>query len=449
MIAVISSRDAGQHPRRNGYATISKMKRNNSLDTGFLSLFRLFIGIRLIAAFLGLLALYERTEPQPRHGSNFLWLEIAELAFLMGYLSWPWLQRRLGKVYLPVALGIAVIGPVVENFLSIELGQPGEVLLARTASSEWQSVIVLLVPVILISWKYGYRAAAASSLGLAILDSLLFLSFPRPFPFRDRPLPFLGIIVFRTLTFLLISYVIVRLSSELRRQNIELEQANRQLISFTATSEKLAISRERNRLARELHDTLAHSLSAVAVQLEAAKSLWESDQKQAQTMLEHSLILTRNGLNEARRAIQALRTAPLEDLGLGLALKNLATSTVERVGLALDFLIPPDPPALPPDVEYALYRIAEEALINVTQHAGAKSVSLHLDREDQHLVMTIHDDGSGFDINQVSDQEGYGLRGMRERAEAIGGHLEIESRLGQGTTVRLVLEESHDSSIDL
>ncbi len=424
--------------------------KQDVLDRGLLYVFRLFIGIRLLGAILGLLAQVELAGRRLQIPEPTIWLTIVETVLLLVYLSWPWLRRRMGKAYLPLALAVAMVAPVVENFLSLRY--TSNLLLAATGRiliGQWQLVIILLVPVILLSWQYGLLPAVWTSLGLAVLDAALIAVSPTALPFYSHPLPLIGVILFRTMVFLLISFVIVRLSRELRQRNTRLEQANQQLASYAADMERLTISRERNRLARELHDTLAHSLSAVAVQLEAVNALWDKDPRQARAMLEHSLSITRDGLNEARRAIQSLRTAPLDDLGLVLALQNLATSTAERENLTLDLEIAQKLPAISPDREYAIYRITEESLRNIAQHSGAKNLSMSLKRVDHSLALTIQDDGCGFDASQATPDDRFGLRGMRERAQASGASFEVVSHPGQGTTIRLVMEDLNDQSTDL
>jgi two-component system sensor histidine kinase DegS len=156
--------------------------------------------------------------------------------------------------------------------------------------------------------------------------------------------------------------------------------------------------------------------------------------------MEQSLTTTRNGLNEARRAIQSLRITPLEDLGLLLALRNLAISSAERNGATIDIRMPKELPALGPEVEHGIYRIVEEALRNIEQHARASHVDLWLEQKDHLLSLTIHDNGHGFISDWADQEDRFGLRGMRERAEEIGGHLNIASQPGIGSTILLQIE---------
>jgi signal transduction histidine kinase len=189
-------------------------------------------------------------------------------------------------------------------------------------------------------------------------------------------------------------------------------------------------------MARELHDTLAHSLSAVAVQLEAADSAMATAPDEAHTLLAKGLAQTRSGLTETRRALHALRATPLDDLGLALAIRNLAVTTAQRGGMALALAVPEVQPVLPPEVEQGVYRIAQEAMANVVRHAGATELGVTLTFNGS-VMLTVSDNGYGFDGTAVSGDH-MGLQLMRERAEMLGGALDVVSHSGGGTTVRLV-----------
>jgi signal transduction histidine kinase len=225
-----------------------------------------------------------------------------------------------------------------------------------------------------------------------------------------------------------------------RDQRQSLIEANRQLRHYAATLEQLAITQERNRMSRELHDTLAHTLSGLAVQLEAACSLWQSAPERSYAMLQDSLLATRTGLTESRNAIQALRASLLEDLGLTLALRNLAENAASRSEATLNLELPPNLEKLAPDVEQCIFRVAQEALENIVRHAEARHITIQLARKNTCLILSVSDDGQGFDPAQVDTQKSFGLKGLRERVTMFTGDLQIYSQEGQGTTIRLVLE---------
>jgi signal transduction histidine kinase len=193
-------------------------------------------------------------------------------------------------------------------------------------------------------------------------------------------------------------------------------------------------------MSRELHDTLAHTLSGLAVQLEGARSLWGSAPERSHAMLEDSLLATRTGLTESRKAIQALRASPLEDLGLTLALRNLAESAASRSGATLGLELPTNLEKLAPDVEQCIFRVAQESLENIVRHAEAQHITVQLVSENTCLILSVSDDGQGFDPAQVDVHKNFGLKGLRERVAMFTGELQIHSQTGQGTTVRLILE---------
>lgn len=405
------------------------------LEPGLLQVFRLAVGVRLIL--LAVSFFLQRVQAQPRL-ARYPLLGIVESILLLIYLSWPSLRDRLRRAYLPVALVVASVGPILEHALTIGFRLRGGVPARTAATDAWQLILVLFVPLILTSWQYDFKAVLVMCIGTAALD--LVVAVPLYLIARSPLGGLATLVLLRTLLFVPVGYLVVRLMRAQRARHQALTRAHAQLARYAATLEQLAVSRERNRLARELHDTLAHGLSAVAVQLEAASALWDSDPATARQMVERSLETTRAGLGEARRAIQALRASPLEDLGLALAVRNLAESVAARAGLSLDVQIADHLGGLAAEVEQCVYRIAAEALSNVARHADAHHLRVRLDRDGGRLTLVVADDGRGFDPGAGVPEGHFGLAGMRERAEMIGGDLTLVSQAGQGTTVRLVVE---------
>jgi signal transduction histidine kinase len=365
-------------------------------------------------------------------------ITLALTALLLLYLVWGGLERALGRAYLPLALLAASFGSILMYAVTVGYrminGQPDYAL----RQDAWVLIVVLLIPLLLISWQYRLRAVLAFSVGTALFELLLAVGLHRlggP-AVQDAA----SLVVVRGLLFVLIGSIIVQLMNNQRRQRAELAEANRQLTRYASTLEQLTISRERNRMARDLHDTLAHSLSAVAVQLEATRRVWDAEPDTARALLNRSLEAVRGGLGEARRAIHDLRAAPLEDLGLALALRALAESTAERAGLQCEVRVPEQISGIAPEVEQSVYRIAHEALENIARHAaGATCVRLWIEQRSGRLMVEVGDDGTGFDPGAATDGH-YGLIGMQERAAMIGGELAVESAVGKGTSVRLVVE---------
>jgi signal transduction histidine kinase len=354
---------------------------------------------------------------------------LTDILILFVLLSWSWLQRKLGRMYLPLALLISFGGPVV---------QVGYVLPMMGSSSSFAFLLgfsLLLVPLILTAWQYSFRWVLLFGLSSALFEFML-LSSTAELSLEQLRWSTVAL-VGRSMLAMFVAYILSNLIEEQRKQRYELAEANRKLVRYAATLEQLAISQERNRLARELHDTLAHALSGLAVQLDAITTVWDPIPPRAKAMLERALSITRIGLDETRRALQALRATPLEDLGLGLAIHDLAERTAERAGLSLELDVPELVRGLSPEVEQCYYRVAQEAMENVLQHADAKRLSVLLRQRDGLLTLEISDDGLGFERGISTEEDQFGLRGMRERAELIGGTLDVESRAGQGTTIRL------------
>lgn len=410
------------------------MKRDvQELEPDLLQVFRLFMIWQavMLMVWVGL----QMIAPEPsllRHQ----WLAAAVPLALIAYCSSEALRRWLGRAYLPLALAVASLGQLLTYALIVRLriadGIPAHAML----SDAWLLIIALLLPSIIVAWQYGPMMLVGFCVASVVIDLALLL--PVAAHGGPQAMTIIAVALVRVLFFLPVGYAVARLVAAQRLQREALAQANERLAHHAATLEQLATSRERNRLARELHDTLAHTLSALAVQLEAASAIWHGQAERARGMLGDALGMTRRGLADARRAIQALRAAPLEDLGLVGALRELARTTTERAGIALDLQVCERVDGLSTASENAIYRIAEEALANVVRHAQASRVQVRLDAGQ----LTIADDGRGFDpagfdptVAGASDR--YGLRGMHERAAPLGGRLEIASGSGAGTTVRL------------
>lgn len=195
---------------------------------------------------------------------------------------------------------------------------------------------------------------------------------------------------------------------------------------------------ERNRLAREIHDTLAQGLAAIALQLETADALLESgtDPARAQQAIEQSLSLIRANLEEARRSVLDLRAAPLEGRSLTQVLEMMTEQAAAQGNLKVNLDVTGGNRPLPLRVETGLYRIAQEALTNIQRHADAKRVLIRLVATPGRVELNIEDDGRGFDPTQVPKGR-YGLIGLRERVKLLGGTLTVDSRSGGGTRLEV------------
>jgi signal transduction histidine kinase len=370
----------------------------------------------------------------------------------------PGMDRRLGRYYLPVSLALIIVAQAAESTLtavlvppirfaagSARVGIPFEV---RTI----EPLYLLLVTVIIGAWAYGRRGAWATS-GLAavllIVGALVDLMTGHIF----LPEMILGgarsvwplfvllpTLVLRIPLLIVIGLIVGTLAEQERRHTQDLSAANVKLREQALAMEQLATARERNRLARDLHDTLAHSLAGLVVQLQAIETLLkaEPDADAARSELMRARQIAQEGLQETRHAIQDLRVNPIEDLGLARALERAAIDFGDRAGVRVELHISDPQASISNDMAAQIFFIAKEALNNIERHADARCVDVTLARSNGQLLLTISDDGRGFDESQI-DGERFGLQGMYERAEMIGARLNVESKVGQGTTVQLTM----------
>ncbi|MDQ3849074.1 MAG: histidine kinase [Actinomycetota bacterium] len=192
---------------------------------------------------------------------------------------------------------------------------------------------------------------------------------------------------------------------------------------------------ERRRIARELHDEVGQVLTAVLLQLGRLRRRTGREEERRQ--VEEVREAVRASLEEVRGIARRLRPEALDDLGLSSALAGLTNEVAGRAGVRVERTIAGDLPPLAPEEELVVYRVAQEALTNAVRHAGARRASVTLRARDGLVELAVHDDGRGFDAEATIG--GTGLRGMRERAVLIGAALDVTSRPGGGTDVRLRL----------
>ena len=200
----------------------------------------------------------------------------------------------------------------------------------------------------------------------------------------------------------------------------------------------IAVLEERNRLAREIHDTLAQGFTGIILQLEAAEQALEDDPGSAQEHLDKARKLARESLNEARRSVWALRPQELEQHALATTLRRQLEEFTRDTGVGAEFDTDGEERELPADIEDALLRIFQESLTNIKKHAGAEHVGVKLDFARDGVRLVIDDDGSGFDTS-VPQKGRFGLISMRERVKLIGGSIEIRSEKGKGTYIKVTI----------
>jgi signal transduction histidine kinase len=221
--------------------------------------------------------------------------------------------------------------------------------------------------------------------------------------------------------------------AELERSNVELRQAHEQLRLDSQRAAELAAAEERERIAREVHDVLAHTLTILVVQVGGVKRLLTQDPERARQQLDLMAQLTRDGLAEVRRSVHALHS-PNED-GIP-ALAALIAAFAERTGVRCTLEAQPGLPALPPALSTALYRVVQEALTNAVRHGNAQRIDVRLGSNETHLVLTVGDDGVGGAAPPPVSGGGNGLPGAGERLRVFGGSLEARPEPTGGFCVR-------------
>jgi len=215
----------------------------------------------------------------------------------------------------------------------------------------------------------------------------------------------------------------------------ELTEANRKLREHAVQAEELAATRERNRLAREIHDSLGHYLTVVNVQLEAARAVYEHEPARALEALHKAQAFTQQGLQQVRSSVASLRAAPLERKTLAQALQDLVDES-NATGLATSLEVRSRERALSPQAQLTFFRAAQEGLTNVRKHAQAASARLTLDYSaPDAMKFELSDDGRGAS----GAEGGFGLIGLRERVALLNGTFEIVTAPGAGFAIRIEL----------
>ena len=371
------------------------MKENSGIEPGLLGTYRMLsavlFGLSAILAF----SIYQRIGYSNLPIKPIWTLPIGNL-ISFGLLYWPWFRKKTGKFFIPIVVTLTTVSNILTTYaialnrsipelnISIQVTGPQVITLPFQVQelslivSSWQLFPLLLIPLVMVAWQYNFRAVLGYIFGSTLLDLAAFLYILHQYNVFISAFSIIVVLMTRVFTFLVAGYLITQIMAAQRQQQEELREANQHLLGYTVTLEQLTTSRERNRLARELHDTVAHTLSGLSVQLSAIKTLWKKDPDNAEEKLDEAIQATRDGLNETRRSLQALRASPLEDLGLGLALQDLARSSAERCGATVRIEMPETSLELPPSISQAFYRAGQEMLENIARHAEATEIHLSL-----------------------------------------------------------------------
>ncbi|MEA4909901.1 MAG: sensor histidine kinase [Chloroflexi bacterium] len=355
---------------------------------------------------------------------------------------------------LPQASTFEIIGLIFAGITYVSIGIYGYAYCAH-ASLTWLNGLYFLVQMPLGGWIVymskgtglnalillplaGQAVMLLSSRGMLLANVSLMVTYvyalsayTNDWDFVVSALPtFLAAQVFVTL-FTQMALNEERARREVERLAQELAAANQQLREYAVQAEELATTRERNRLAREIHDGLGHYLTTVHMQIQAARAVLPKDLKRGMDALEKAQNLTQDALVDVRASVAALRTAPEDSLPLPERVSGVVES-VRQNGLQSNLTISGEPRLLSPQADLTLYRAAQEGLNNVCKHAHASSVEVTLDYQQAGWVtLTVQDNGLGS--SQPGD--GFGLVGLRERVHLLNGSFQVDTAQGEGFTM--------------
>jgi signal transduction histidine kinase len=310
-------------------------------------------------------------------------------------------------------------------YFVVQLALATTMILLRGSAGELSMILLPLA---------GQSALLAPLRVMVPICALIYVTLVMPLLTRGRWVGALAVaIVYGVGIVFVVAFT--RMAASEREARLALAAANQQLREHAAHVKELATTEERNRLAREIHDSLGHYLTVVNVQIEAARAILAQDRPRALNHLAQAQTLTQEGLAEVRRSVAALRATPVASLPLTDALSKLIEQwSAADVSVALTVIGAPRP--LTPQTEFTLYRAAQEGLTNAGKHAQATSIYLTMDySDDQTVRLKIEDDGRG----SADSQGGFGLLGVRERVQLLGGMTRVRTAGDQGFTLEVEL----------
>jgi signal transduction histidine kinase len=265
-----------------------------------------------------------------------------------------------------------------------------------------------------------------------------YINFIQPLAINQQ----LGIIILASMLTLGISTIFIQMAvnaivqesqsrQKLSIKSEELVVANAQLREYALRIEELATVQERNRIARDIHDSVGHALTVLNLHLEAALKLWQTDPEEATEFLTEAKQLGSHALKEVRQSIATLRVDPLVGLSLPEAIANLVKEFKRSSGISTNLKIDLQQ-SIKNEIKVAIYRIVQEALTNICKHASATEVKISI-RMETNLMLIIGDNGKGFKLEE--NTTGFGLQSMSDRVLAVGGNLNIETLGNGGCTI--------------
>ncbi len=388
------------------------------------------IGVNVVVVTLALVALL------PLLFSSRFWALPTWQIFLILFLWLIYVVNGTGGMMLHERFLHFPLAPYI--YFGIQLGvMAGLLFFTRDTGSG--AIWILILPIAAQSLSRSWLFTAVISLSLL---GLIWLAFFPGQPLLETAVDLLSIgaaMVF-TLIFTGIAVRENNARSEIQRLATDLRQANHRLAEYAAQVEELATMRERNRVAREIHDNLGHYLTVVNVQIEAAKTVMTTQPDKAQDALDKAQNLTQEGLAAVRHSVNALRESPLENRTLAEALADLANE-LREAGLITELTIEGEPTNRDSKVELTLYRAVQEGLTNVRKHARASRVDIWLRYLPEGTVLTVQDNGVGANMSEERNGR-FGLIGIQERVQLLDGRMEINTAPQQGFQFTITLPNS-------
>lgn len=373
------------------------------------------------------------------------WLLLATAVFMEVLLPFELSWELLAQVVMIAIfglMGLKLPNEKLQAKLLYTSAGFGLILLSATLCGlSSRSVFLLCLVLLMRSCLIFGRAGQLAVLGLASLGygTLLLTKpiVPEKYKIAVWDWRLSSILLFSlTLVFalLLINALLAERQSrkQLQIAHQELEITHEQLRYYALRIEDQATLQERNRIAREIHDGLGHTLAAQTIQINNALLFWQTNNDRALTFLKQAKQLGSEALLEIRRSVSVLRSNPLQGQLLESAIEKLLKDFQHNTGIELSSKICL-PSSLPTEINTTVYRIVQESLTNIYKHAHASSVIVELKQETGKLHLSIEDNGEGFDPTQ--NTTGFGLQGMRERAAALGGQFNLHSQPGKGCRI--------------
>ena len=382
----------------------------------------------------------------------------------------PWVTLLVGLVFellnaigdpsrLPLTLGLAAVAAVWVLTMFTRAGP-------RRQNRVWMAVYMaglIAIGAVMMIYRPGYfvfvitgfvhafllKPVPLAFLAVALNSLVINMRIVYPEPTTDGWATYLVVVVIQTaaIGFGVTGGEKIQELSEQRRVSVEelkkvIEENESLQARLVEQARESGIDQERQRLAREIHDTIAQGLTGVITQLEAAGQA-KGDGVEVQRRIDNAIHLARDSLSEARRAVRDLIPAPLEERGLPAALEEVTTRWSALSHVPAELTTTGTTRRLHPEVEVTVLRVTQEALANVSKHAGASRVGVTLSYMGDIVSIDVRDDGVGLDpattVNGGASGSGFGLTAMRQRVEGLSGTLEVESEPGAGTAVSAFL----------